>query len=99
MAVLEALVPPKALELKIEVQDKEWVGKVDVGVATVVTRLQVHGQVEVVKRIRVPLLYHVKQVLLREPHWNVLDHHSSQHLYPIKNSMKVDRIVRKLSYL
>ena len=45
-----------------------------------------------------PLLDHVKQVLLGEAHWNVLDHDSCQHLNAIQDAVEVYRVVRQLRY-
>ena len=39
VAVSESLVPAEPLELQIEVQDEEWVSKIDVGVSSIVPRL------------------------------------------------------------
>lgn len=96
VAVFEALVPAQALELQVEVEDEKWVGEVDVRVAAIVACFEIHWEVEVVKSIRVSLLDHMKQVLLTESHWNILNHHSCQSLNAIQNAMKVDSIVRYL---
>lgn len=83
MAVFEALVPSQPLKLEVKVEDEERLGEVDVGVASIVAGLQVHGQVEVVERVGLPLLDHVEQVLLRKAHGDVLDHYRCQVLNPV----------------
>ena len=72
--VFKALIPLEVLELKTEVQDEKWVGKVNDRTSFVMI-LDSFGQVEVVKRIGVSLLDYLKQVLLREKQWNI------QHLH------------------
>ena len=83
VAVFESLVPAETLELEVEVEDEERVREVNVGVAPIVARLKVHRQIKVVKSIRVPLLDHMKQVLLAEAHRDVLNHHCCQRLNSI----------------
>ena len=62
MTVLKAFIPAQTLELQIEVQNEERVSEVDVGKASIVACSQVHGQVEVVKRVEVCLLDHLQEV-------------------------------------
>ena len=93
MAVLEALVPPQALKLEVEVEDEERVSEVNIGVSSIVTRLQVHRQIEIIKRVRMPLLNHMEQVLLTESHWNILNHHRGQLLDSVQDAMEVDRVI------
>ena len=59
MAVFEALIPSESLELEIKVEDEERLSEVDVCIASIVAGLEVHGQVEVVKSVGLPLLNHV----------------------------------------
>ena len=40
-----------------------------------------------------PLLNHVQQVLLRETHRDVLDHHGRESLDAVKDGMEVDHVV------
>ena len=93
MAVLEALVPSQALKLEVEVEDEEGVSEVDIGVPSIVTRLQIHWQIEIIKRVRMPLLDHMEQVLLTESHWNILDHYRGQGLDSVQDAMEVDCVI------
>ena len=72
--VFKALIPLEVLELKTEVQDEKWVGKVNDRTSFVMI-LDSFGQVEVVKGIGVSLLNDLKQVLLGENRWNIQDLH------------------------
>lgn len=83
MAVFESLVPAETLELEIEVEDEERVREVDVGVAPIVSSLEVHRQIKVVESVRMPLLNHMEQILLAEAHRDVLYHHCCQRLNAI----------------
>ena len=59
VAVFKALIPSESLELKIKVEDEERLSEVYVSIASIVTGLEVHGQVEIVKSVSLPLLDHV----------------------------------------
>ena len=83
VAVFESLVPAETLELEVEVEDEERVCKVDVGVAPIVSSLEVHRQIKVVESVRMPLLNHMEQILLAEAHRYVLYHHCCQRLNAI----------------
>ena len=86
----------QSLKLKIKVEDEERLSEVYVSIASIVTGLEVHGQVEIVKSVGLPLLDHLKKVLLRKAHRDVFDHYCRQILNPIQNRMKINRIVGEL---
>ena len=58
-------------------------GKIDVRKTSILERAQVHGQVEVIEGVLVPLLDHIQNVCLRVPNWDVLYHDGRQFLGPI----------------
>ena len=60
MTILESFVPAKSLELKIEVKNKKRVCKIDVRIPSIISSLEVHREVKVVKSFRMPLLNHMK---------------------------------------
>ena len=95
MAVFESLVPAKTLKFEIEVEYEERVRKVYVGVAPIVTRLEVHRKVKVIKSVRVSLLNHVEQVLLAKAHRDILYHHGRQSLNTIQDGMEINSIIRQ----
>lgn len=43
-----------------------------------------------------PLCDHLEQILLAEPHGNVLNHHSRQRFNAVEDAVEIDRVARQL---